>query len=166
MSAISFQCYACQQVLQVAGDKAGRRAKCGKCGTLLTIPIASTVLEPPPPATQAPMPSPDVGPAADLPLTFATDNRVTEITSSTRPTVSEFPATAVPFGAVTAAAPPSAAPPTGPWSDFAGDAAAAEAAAEAAEAARPRPAQWDKVHLGLLLVGIAACVGVGAFALM
>jgi hypothetical protein len=113
------------------------------------------------------MPSPDVGAPADLPLTFATDNRSTEITSGARPTISDFPTAPVPFGAVTAApAPP---PATGPWSDFAGDAAAAEAAAAeaaAAEAARPRPAQWDKVQLGLLLVGIAECVGIGAFGLI
>src|SRR5688572_19785981 len=39
MSVITFQCYACNQVLQVAGDKAGRKAKCSQCGTILTIPV-------------------------------------------------------------------------------------------------------------------------------
>jgi len=43
MSFISFQCYACNQMLRVGADKAGRKAKCHKCGTILTIPISSTV---------------------------------------------------------------------------------------------------------------------------
>src|SRR5262245_52157308 len=41
MSFITFQCYACNQSLKVGSDKAGRKAKCHKCGTILTIPIAS-----------------------------------------------------------------------------------------------------------------------------
>jgi ribosomal protein S27E len=38
MSEIKFSCHACGQVLQVGGDKAGRKAKCVQCGTVLTIP--------------------------------------------------------------------------------------------------------------------------------
>lgn len=41
MSTINFPCYACNQVLKVGADKAGRKAKCIKCGTILTIPMAS-----------------------------------------------------------------------------------------------------------------------------
>ncbi len=38
---ISFQCYSCNQVLRVGADKAGKKAKCPKCATALTIPFAS-----------------------------------------------------------------------------------------------------------------------------
>src|SRR5262249_50508645 len=40
-STITFQCYSCNQVLKVGADKAGKKAKCIKCGTILTIPVAS-----------------------------------------------------------------------------------------------------------------------------
>jgi len=40
-STITFQCYSCNQVLKVGSDKAGKKAKCIKCGTILTIPVAS-----------------------------------------------------------------------------------------------------------------------------
>jgi hypothetical protein len=42
MTTITFQCYACNQVLKVGSDKAGKKAKCIKCGTILTIPVEST----------------------------------------------------------------------------------------------------------------------------
>jgi hypothetical protein len=62
MATISFQCYSCHQVLKVGGDKAGKRGKCPKCGTMLTIPFASSEAPPaaaPPPAPQpAPVPQP------------------------------------------------------------------------------------------------------------
>jgi len=38
---ITFQCYSCQKVLRVGEDKAGKKAKCAQCGTILTIPMAS-----------------------------------------------------------------------------------------------------------------------------
>lgn len=38
---ITFQCYSCQKVLRVGDDKAGKKAKCAQCGTILTIPMAS-----------------------------------------------------------------------------------------------------------------------------
>jgi hypothetical protein len=41
MSTITFQCYSCRQVLKVGADKAGRKAKCVKCGTVLTIPAGA-----------------------------------------------------------------------------------------------------------------------------
>jgi hypothetical protein len=41
METITFRCSACQHVLRVSADKAGRKAKCVKCGTPLTIPTAS-----------------------------------------------------------------------------------------------------------------------------
>jgi hypothetical protein len=40
-STITFQCYSCNQVLKVGSDKAGKKAKCIKCGTILTIPVSS-----------------------------------------------------------------------------------------------------------------------------
>lgn len=41
MSTITFQCYSCQKVLRVGADKAGKKAKCVQCGTILTIPVSS-----------------------------------------------------------------------------------------------------------------------------
>ncbi len=41
MAVISFRCGACKQVLRVAADKAGRKAKCTKCGKEVTIPAAA-----------------------------------------------------------------------------------------------------------------------------
>ena len=43
MSKISFQCYACSQTLLVRADKGGQKAKCPRCSTPLTIPVAATV---------------------------------------------------------------------------------------------------------------------------
>ncbi len=45
MGVISFRCASCQQVLKVGSAKAGRRAKCTKCGKELTIPQASAPAE-------------------------------------------------------------------------------------------------------------------------
>ena len=38
MDLITFRCTSCNQGLKVGADKAGRRIKCSKCGTALTIP--------------------------------------------------------------------------------------------------------------------------------
>jgi ribosomal protein S27E len=38
MDFISFRCTSCNQGLKIGADKAGRRIKCTKCGTILTIP--------------------------------------------------------------------------------------------------------------------------------
>jgi hypothetical protein len=68
MATISFQCYSCHQVLKVGQDKAGKKGKCPKCGTMLTIPIASTVQAEPPPAPKPPpMPKPPTMPAVYVP---------------------------------------------------------------------------------------------------
>jgi hypothetical protein len=40
MATITFRCSACQQVLKIGADKAGKKAKCLKCGTPLTVPAA------------------------------------------------------------------------------------------------------------------------------
>jgi len=41
MSTITFSCHACRKMLRVPGDKAGKKAKCGQCGAVLTVPDAS-----------------------------------------------------------------------------------------------------------------------------
>jgi hypothetical protein len=41
MDFISFRCTSCNQGLKIGADKAGRKIKCTKCGTTLTIPGAS-----------------------------------------------------------------------------------------------------------------------------
>ncbi|HYV37121.1 MAG TPA: hypothetical protein VE988_15550 [Gemmataceae bacterium] len=48
METITFRCTTCQSVLKVGADKAGRNAKCTKCGTALTIPAAESAPPPPP----------------------------------------------------------------------------------------------------------------------
>src|SRR5262249_61304900 len=63
MSTITFTCYACNQVLKVGADKAGKKAKCVKCGTILTIPVAAGEAEvvspePPPAPRGGPPPRP------------------------------------------------------------------------------------------------------------
>lgn len=45
MAFITFQCYACGKALKVPVDKAGRKAKCNQCGTILTIPAQSSMPE-------------------------------------------------------------------------------------------------------------------------
>src|SRR5437588_4454447 len=57
MEVISFRCWSCKQVLRIGADKAGRKAKCTKCGTELTIPAVSADGETP---TPAPEPKPYV----------------------------------------------------------------------------------------------------------
>lgn len=47
MDLISFRCTSCKQVLKVSSDKAGRKAKCVKCGKDLTIPAAQPPAQPP-----------------------------------------------------------------------------------------------------------------------
>lgn len=59
MSTITFTCYSCNQVLRVGADKAGKKAKCVKCGTILTIPVAAgDEAELVAPAESAPPPAP------------------------------------------------------------------------------------------------------------
>jgi hypothetical protein len=66
MATISFQCYSCNQVLKVGEDKAGKRGKCPKCGTMLTIPVSSSAEAAPPPAAPPPLPPPPPPPPAPL----------------------------------------------------------------------------------------------------
>jgi hypothetical protein len=66
MSTITFTCYACNQVLKVGADKAGKKAKCIKCGTILTIPMETP--EAPPEEVEeeaAPAPAKGKGRAAE-----------------------------------------------------------------------------------------------------
>ncbi len=48
MESITFRCSACQHTLKVGADKAGRKARCNKCGADLTIPAAASAPAPPP----------------------------------------------------------------------------------------------------------------------
>src|SRR5262245_21730205 len=50
---ITFQCPACSQVLKVAAENAGKRAKCVKCGTIVNIPAGTDVAAPAPPPRSA-----------------------------------------------------------------------------------------------------------------
>lgn len=40
MATITFRCSSCQQMLKVSADKAGKKVRCGKCGTILPIPAS------------------------------------------------------------------------------------------------------------------------------
>ncbi len=46
MAFISFRCTSCNQGLKIGADKAGRKIKCSKCGTVLVVPRAETPMEP------------------------------------------------------------------------------------------------------------------------
>jgi hypothetical protein len=61
MESITFQCYSCHQILKVSADKAGRKAKCVKCETVLTIPATST------PGLEASYSTPDLPSASPQP---------------------------------------------------------------------------------------------------
>ncbi|MBI3407524.1 MAG: hypothetical protein HY040_04110 [Planctomycetes bacterium] len=74
MADITFQCYACNQRLRVGADKGGKKTKCLKCGTVLTIPVAAVepevlspemIEEPAPPPTRLIKPQPN-RPAEDF----------------------------------------------------------------------------------------------------
>jgi hypothetical protein len=145
MSFITFQCYACGQMLKVGGDKGGRKAKCHKCGTILTIPVASVA--PPPPSSPRAAPPP-LPPARTAP---PTDHVVP-------------PAAVVPT--------PVAPTPVAPFADREEEPPRPRRRRdrdeyEDEEAPRvQRPADlWWRAKLGLLLVFIGACVLAGAFAL-
>jgi hypothetical protein len=79
MSTITFQCYSCQQTLKVGADKAGRKAKCVKCGTVLTIPAGSSeaIVEAEPAPARTSLPSETrVSPKGPPPLPPAADKVV------------------------------------------------------------------------------------------
>lgn len=43
MPTITFQCYACNHVLRVDGARRGKKAKCGNCGNIVTIPVSTNM---------------------------------------------------------------------------------------------------------------------------
>jgi hypothetical protein len=162
MSFITFQCYGCNQMLKVSADKAGRKAKCNKCGTLLTIPVASA--------------GPGAGPAAE-----AAPQRRPASAAVRRPS----PPAAAPAGP-TPVAPIDEGPPPRAGRDYADGEDVRprrrgrrqdEFEEEDLEEARPRRGRrdeeddeeedrplrrpvslWPRVRVGLLIVFIAACV--------
>ena len=54
---IEFQCSNCGKLLRTGDDTAGKRAKCPKCGAVMTIPTPGTHVAPPQPPTPAEQPS-------------------------------------------------------------------------------------------------------------
>jgi hypothetical protein len=54
MEPITFRCSACNQVLKVSAEKAGRKVKCNKCNAAVTVPAAEAA---------APQPAPEPAPA-------------------------------------------------------------------------------------------------------
>jgi hypothetical protein len=141
MSFITFQCYACGQMLKVGGDKGGRKAKCHKCGTILTIPFSSVVpspaAPPQPPARQAPPTDHVVPPTAVTPPLAPTP-------------VAAIPV--APFEGLEDVPRPRRRQPREEYED------------EESDVQRPADLWW-RAKLGLLLVFIGACVLAGAFAL-
>lgn len=57
MAFISFRCTSCNQGLKIGADKAGRKIKCSKCGTVLVVPRVdgSAAAAAPPPPDPAPV---------------------------------------------------------------------------------------------------------------
>jgi ribosomal protein S27E len=56
MAFISFRCTSCNQGLKIGPDKAGRKIKCSKCGTVLVVPHAGTAEQPAPVPSSEPRP--------------------------------------------------------------------------------------------------------------
>ena len=73
MSKISFQCYACSQTLLVRADKGGQKAKCPRCSTPLTIPVAAVETEVAAAAAQVPTVVQNVQAAAPPPVVSAVE---------------------------------------------------------------------------------------------
>jgi ribosomal protein S27E len=61
MAFISFRCTSCNQGLKIGPDKAGRKIKCSKCGTVLVVPQAGIAAQP----AAASAPEPPLDPGAD-----------------------------------------------------------------------------------------------------
>ncbi len=152
MSFIQFQCYACGQVLKVGADKAGRKAKCIKCSTVLTIPVQSTetaISNPPqnpppmqaPQTMQAPQKTPYPPPQSPYPQ------------HQTPYPPPQQPAAPVHAEYVSDGSQPIQTQPAGGWDDY--------------DDYRGGPplSPWWKARLGVLLVFIGACVHGGALAL-
>jgi DNA-directed RNA polymerase subunit RPC12/RpoP len=64
---ISFQCTGCSHQMRIGADKAGRKAKCPRCGTSMVIPAAnpSGIATAAPPPLASPPPPPPLPPADD-----------------------------------------------------------------------------------------------------
>jgi phage FluMu protein Com len=68
MASITFRCSSCEQMLRAGAEKAGKKVKCGKCGTIMTVPSdeveSAELIEPtsaaPPARGRAPAPRDDV----------------------------------------------------------------------------------------------------------
>src|SRR5213595_3171279 len=69
METITFRCTACGHVLKIGADKAGRKAKCTKCGLALTIPATSEAIEKPALAAKPEETVPALGPS-DAPAPY------------------------------------------------------------------------------------------------
>jgi hypothetical protein len=141
-------------MLRVGADKAGRKAKCHKCGTILTIPISSTVppgadtkvsqratTPPPLPPMQAPPPPPPVA-------TFVTPLEEEIVEAPPRRRVA-------PIEAEVEEEPPRR------ERDYRDD---EEEGPEPAVKKSSKAAQLWRARLGLLLSFIGTCVIAGAFA--
>lgn len=168
MSYITFQCYACSKNLKVPAEKAGRKAKCNQCGTVLTIPAQSS--EPANPPSPAP-------PQAGY-VTAAPTGGHTAVDPSTAVHYPQ-PAPEQPFEPTDVAYVPAPAAggypqpgaggmpggypaPAGGFSPYPGE--SGEYPSEEYTDVSKRP-NWNMVRLGMLLCFIGACVMAGAFAL-
>jgi len=134
MSVITFQCFACNQVLQVGAENAGRKAKCSQCGTILTIPVlaAGGVAQAVLPAASAPNPPPAPPPAPGP--RRADDVNVADDGSPRRRRVADEDESA---------------PRRRRDEDY--------------DVRRPAYSKWDKIRIGFVLVFIALCVIAGAY---
>ncbi len=138
MATISFQCYSCGQVLRVGQDKAGKKGKCPKCSTMLTIPVASTITDAPP---EAAPPAPAPRAAHPAPGAYVPGVPVQAGPLHAEPVEDDHP----------------------PLRAQAVDEEYDEA--EPAYAPRSRGSSWWKVKVGLLIVFIAFCVAAGGYAI-
>jgi len=146
MELISFRCAACKQVLKIGADKAGRKAKC-KCGAELTIPLVSE----------------DLAAAAAAPAAAAQRSAALDEDDDDA------------GGGYGLAAQPEPVEVEKPKEQPKEKKTAAPGDEEEVERKRRRraalrkapmdPVRWEKVRLGILLILIATCFGIGAFLL-
>lgn len=150
MSFITFQCYACSKSLKVPADKAGKKAKCNQCGTVLTIPAQSSVAETPA-APPAPPPAPSQPPPEQ----------------AFEPAYADY----VPQPGPAAYPPQPGGYPPPPGGYTPGALVGAEQFSLDEEYApeqavgSPGAPKWNLVRLGFLLIFIGSCVLGGSFAL-
>jgi hypothetical protein len=83
MDTITFKCPSCKFALKVAADKAGRKAKCTKCGAALTVPAKSETAPAATAAKKSPLDDDDDGP---LTYTLKADTGKGEIPDPTERT--------------------------------------------------------------------------------